>query len=68
MMDKLFGLNGLAGFALAVVVLLSVVAFLGTCAILTQQEQATNFYKIENQSDIKERGNNVADFYKNVKE
>ena len=47
-MDKLFGLNGLAGFALAVVVLLSVVAFLGTCAILTQQEQATNFYKIEN--------------------
>ena len=60
-MDKLFGLNGLAGFALAVVVLLSVVAFLGTCAILTQQEQATNFY-------IKERGNNVADFYKNVKE
>ena len=67
-MDKLFGLNGLAGFALAVVVLLSVVAFLGTCAILTQQEQVTNFYKIENQSDIKERGNNVADFYKNVKE
>lgn len=46
-MNGLFGVNGLLGFFVAVVLLLSVVAFLGTCAILTQKDVATHYYKIE---------------------
>ncbi len=53
-MNGLFGLNGLAGFIIAVVLLLSIVAGLGTCAILTQKEVATDYYTIEEIDSIKQ--------------
>ncbi|WP_301070440.1 DUF4006 family protein, partial [uncultured Helicobacter sp.] len=51
-MNGLFGLNGLTGFFIAVVLLLSVVAGLGTCAILTQKSVATDYYKIIDATEI----------------
>ena len=53
-MNGLFGLNGLTGFIIAVVLLLSIVAGLGTCAILTQKSVATDYYKIEQVDAIKQ--------------
>lgn len=47
-------LNGLGGFFIAVVLLLSIVAILGTCAILTQRAEATHYYKIENAGEIEQ--------------
>lgn len=52
-MGQYFRLHGITGMLLAVVILLSLVAFLGTKAVAVQQSEATNFYKIENQFEIK---------------
>jgi len=49
----MFGLNGIGGMLIAVVLLLSIVGFLGTNALLVQQKQATNYYKIEGEKEIK---------------
>lgn len=49
----MFGLNGIGGMLIAVVLLLSIVGFLGTNALLVQQREATNYYKIEGEKDIK---------------
>ncbi len=48
----MFGLNGIGGMLIAVVLLLSIVGFLGTNALLVQQKNASNYYKIEAQQDI----------------
>ncbi|TLD97238.1 DUF4006 family protein [Helicobacter jaachi] len=53
-MNGLFGINGLTGFIVAVVLLLSIVAGLGTCAILIQKAEATHYYKIEHIDSIKQ--------------
>jgi hypothetical protein len=52
-MGQYFRLHGLTGMLLAVVILLSLVAFLGTKAVAVQQSEATNFYKIEDPFGIK---------------
>lgn len=49
----MFGLNGIGGMLIAVVLLLSIVGFLGTSAILTQQNNASNYYKIDGEKEIK---------------
>ncbi len=49
----MFGLNGIGGMLIAVVLLLSIVGFLGTNALLVQQKNASNFYKIEGEKEIK---------------
>ncbi len=49
----MFGLNGIGGMLIAVVLLLSSVGFLGINAILVQQKEATNHYKIEGEKEIK---------------
>lgn len=49
----MFGLNGIGGMLIAVVLLLSIVGFLGTNALLVQQREASNYYKIEAEKDIK---------------
>lgn len=67
-MNGLFGINGIAGLLIAVVVLLSLVGILGTCAVKIQQNQATNFYKIESQSNIEQNVKDASVYYKNVKE
>lgn len=63
-MNGLFGVNGLLGYFVAVVLLLSIVAFLGTCAILTQRDVATKYYKIEHIDAIKQIDTNNAQYHK----
>lgn len=46
-MDKMFGLNGIAGLLIAVVLLLSIVGFLGTQAVFAQQSTADKPYSID---------------------
>ncbi|CAM2892639.1 DUF4006 family protein [Helicobacter burdigaliensis] len=52
-MNGLFGLNGLGGYIVAVVLLLCVVFGLGYKAVVTQQSQALNPYVIEDINNIK---------------
>ena len=42
----MFKLNGISGMLIAVVLLLSILAFLVTNALLVQQREASNYYKI----------------------
>ena len=42
----MFKLNGITGMLIAVVLLLSILAFLVTNALLVQQREASNYYKI----------------------
>ena len=65
-MNGLFGINGLIGYFVAVVLLLSVVGVLGTCAILTQKEVATTYYKIEDASAIKQISTDNAKHHTNA--
>ncbi|PAF52308.1 DUF4006 family protein [Helicobacter sp. 13S00477-4] len=51
-MNGLFGINGLLGYIVAVVLILAIVFCFGAIAIKIQKNQATNYYKIENQSII----------------
>lgn len=53
-MNGLFGLNGLIGFFIAVVLLLAIVVGLGTSAILVQKAEATRYYKIEQKDAIQQ--------------
>jgi hypothetical protein len=45
-MGQYFRLNGLTGFFIAVALLLSILAVLVTVSIGIQQDSATNYYKI----------------------
>ena len=49
----MFGLNGIGGMLIAVVLLLSIVGFLGTNALLVQQSNASNYYKIDGEKEVK---------------
>lgn len=49
---NIFALNGISGMLIAVVLLLSIVAVLTFFSIITQQKNASNFYKIENEKEI----------------
>lgn len=46
-MNKLFGINGILGLLIAVVLLLVVVFLLGYQGIVIQKEQASNYYTID---------------------
>ncbi|WP_163499220.1 DUF4006 family protein [Helicobacter suis] len=46
-MNGLFGLNGILGCLLVVVALLALVVFLGLKAVSIQQQEATNYYKLD---------------------
>ena len=65
-MNTMFGLNGIGGMLLATVLLLSIIGFLGTNAVLAQQKTANDPYVIT--------GNSVAqpktkeDVYANLQE
>jgi hypothetical protein len=52
-MDKMFGLNGIAGLLIATALLLSIVGFLGFQAIMTQQANANNPYSATKMHDVK---------------
>lgn len=42
-----FSLNGLVGFFIAVVLLLSVVVIFAFCAVGVQKREATNYYQLD---------------------
>jgi len=50
---NVFALNGLTGFLIAVVLLLSILAWFTVMGINTQNANATNFYKIVNEKEVK---------------
>jgi hypothetical protein len=51
-MDGLFGLNGITGYLIAVVLLLSVVSFLGLKGVAVQKREAVHYYTIERPFEI----------------
>ena len=65
-MNGLFGINGLTGFFVAVVLLLSVVGVLGTCAVLVQKSEATNYYNLDG-SALKMKSVDNSKHYTDVK-
>ncbi|MGM0622698.1 MAG: DUF4006 family protein [Campylobacterota bacterium] len=50
---NIFGINGISGMLIATVLLLAILGFLTFLAIGAQQNNAENFYKLENPMDIK---------------
>ncbi len=50
---SIFSLDGITGMLIATVLLLSILAILTVWGLGVQQESADNFYKIENEKDIK---------------
>ena len=50
---SIFSLDGITGMLIAVVLLLSIVGVLTYLSIVTQAANANNFYKIENEKEIK---------------
>lgn len=66
-MSKLFGINGLGGLLIAVVLILSLVAILGYKGILVQQAESTNFYQLDKNA-IEMNSSQNAQHYKLIKE
>ncbi len=56
----MFGLNGIGGMLIAVVLLLSIVGFLGTNALLVQQKNASNYYKIDGEKEVQMKDKEAA--------
>jgi len=52
-MDKMFGLNGIAGLLIATALLLSIVGFLGYSAVVAQQQNADNPYDYSQMHNVK---------------
>ena len=50
---SVFALNGVTGMLIATTLLLSILAGLTVLGLGVQQNNATNFYKIENEKSIK---------------
>ena len=66
-MNGLFSINGLAGYFLAVFILLAVVVIFGYKAIEIQAEQASNPYKIEDANALHMKSVENAEHYKDAK-
>ena len=65
-MNGLFGVNGLLGYIVAVVLLLSIVFCLGYAAVVTQSAQANNPYVIKNANALQMRSADNAQHYKEI--
>ncbi len=65
-MNGLFGVNGLFGFLVAVVLLLAIVFGLGYAAVITQKAEANNPYAIENASALQMKSKDNANYFKDV--
>lgn len=50
---SIFSLHGITGMLIATVLLLSILGFLTINALGVQQANASNFYQIENEKEIK---------------
>ena len=57
---SIFALDGITGMLIAVVLLLSIVAGLSFWSVSTQAANSTNFYKMENEKEIKKFGGDAA--------
>lgn len=66
-MGGLFGLNGLLGYFLSVVLLLIIVFCLGYAAVVTQRAQANNPYVIENINTLQPTSKENAEHFKDAK-
>lgn len=66
-MSKLFGINGLGGLLIAVVLILSLVAILGYKGVLVQQAESMNFYQLDKNA-IEMNSSQNAQHYKLIKE
>ena len=60
-----FNLNGLLGGVIATLLLLSILAFLTIQAIAVQKANATNFYELEDETNIQMRSADNAAHWKN---
>ncbi len=60
-----FNLNGLLGGVLATVLLLAIVGYLSMWAIQVQKDNATNYYELENPSEIQMRSTDNAKHWVN---
>ena len=67
-MNGLFGINGLGGYIIAVVLLLAVVFGLGYTAVIKQKAEANNPYVIENANSIQMKSVENAQHFQNAKE
>lgn len=54
-MNGLFGVNGIGGFLVAVVLLLAIVFWFGTNAMMTQKRTATQSYTIVDPLGLKDQ-------------
>lgn len=66
-MNGMFGINGLGGFLIAVILLLVVVFGLGYKAVVTQKTQSLNPYAIENVNSLEMKNTQNATNYKELK-
>lgn len=64
---SIFSLDGITGMLIATVLLLSILVFLSIWAVTVQQNSATNFYDIKNETSIKMIGSKEADHIVDVK-
>ncbi|MGE4294859.1 MAG: DUF4006 family protein [Campylobacterales bacterium] len=63
---SMFGLHGISGMLIAVVLLLSIVAFLTTLSVMTQQANASNPYVVTGSAVANPQSRE--DVYANLKE
>lgn len=57
---SIFALDGIVGVLIVVVLLLSIVGGLCYWSVMTQAENSTNFYKMENEKEIKMFGSDAS--------
>ncbi len=64
----IFKLNGITGMLVAVVLLLSILGFLTYNALMVQQREATNYYKVNQDLKGLTSGSIFSDFKRNSSE
>ncbi|OBV29441.1 hypothetical protein BKN38_02405 [Helicobacter sp. CLO-3] len=66
-MNGLFGINGLLGYLVAVLLVVGLAIGFGICAASVQSANAQNYYKIDNYQDIQSKSADNKQFYKDAK-
>lgn len=65
---SIYSLDGITGYLIAVALLLTAVGVLSYLSITTQVKNSTNFYKMENEKDIKMFGSDASKHLIDVKQ
>lgn len=66
-MNGLFGINGLLGYLVAVVLVVALAIGFGICAASVQSANAQNYYQINNYQDIQSKSADNKQFYQDAK-